>query len=417
MDMVRGVVMILMAIDHVRVYSGLPAGGPTVGIFFTRWITHFVAPAFVFLAGTSIYLHAHKQPDRTALSKFLLIRGAWLVLLELTVLRIAWTFNFDFAHYLLAGVIWMIGWCMIIMAALVRAPIAVNAIAGIAIIALHNVTDLFSGQLEQAFGSSGPNWFLKLLYFGGAVRLGSSGPPLIILYVVVPWIGVMMAGYAFGAVMEMPSERRRAVCLKLGVALTALFIVLRALNSYGDPRPWRSPSAAQSTVNPSSGNPAPPTSGALPQAGPAGNTAGWPAPSRMPATLSFLNTTKYPASLSFLLMTLGPMFILLAFAEGWRGRVAESMATFGRVPMFYYLLHIPLIHLAACIVSLVREGHVNVWLFANHPMAAGPAPAGYTWNLGLLYKVFGVCVTMLYFPCRWYAQLRARRKSRWLSYL
>jgi uncharacterized membrane protein len=417
MDMVRGVAMILMAIDHVRVYSGLPAGGPTLGIFFTRWITHFVAPSFVFLAGTAIYLHGRKLPERAALSKFLLIRGAWLVLLELTVLRIAWTFNFDFAHYLLAGVIWMIGWCMIIMAALVRAPIAVNAITGIAIFALHNVTDLFSGQLEEAFGSSGPNWFLKLLYFGGAVRLGSSGPPLIILYVIVPWIGVMMAGYAFGAVMEMPSERRRAVCLKLGVALTALFIVLRALNSYGDPRPWRRPSVAPSTVNQSSGNPAPPTPGAFPKAGPAGTRAGWPAPSRMPAALSFLNTTKYPASLSFLLMTLGPMFILLAFAEGWRGRVAEITATFGRVPMFYYLLHIPLIHLAACIVSLVREGHVNVWLFANHPMAAGPAPAGYTWSLGLLYAVFAVCVTLLYFPCRWYAQLRAGRKSIWLSYL
>src|SRR5271168_2092959 len=127
-DIVRGAVMVLMAIDHVRVYSGLPAGGPTAGIFFTRWITHFVAPAFVFLAGTAIYLHARKLPSVGALSKFLVIRGAWLVLLELTVLRIAWTFNFDFAHYLLAGVIWMIGWCMIILAVLVRAPLAVNAI-------------------------------------------------------------------------------------------------------------------------------------------------------------------------------------------------------------------------------------------------------------------------------------------------
>jgi uncharacterized membrane protein len=419
MDMVRGVVMILMAVDHVRVYSGLPAGGPTAGIFFTRWITHFVAPAFVFLAGTAIYLHGRKLLDRSALSKFLLIRGAWLVLLELTVLRIAWTFNFDFAHYLLAGVIWMIGWCMIIMAALVHAPIAVNAIGGVAIIALHNLTDLFSGPLEHAFGANGPNWFLKLLYFGGAAELGSSGPPLIILYVIVPWIGVMMAGYAFGAVMEMPAERRRAVCLKLGVALTALFIVLRALNFYGDPRPWRRPSPAPATANQTPGSPAPipPTPAASAQTGTAPPTAGRPAPPRMPAALSFLNTTKYPASLLFLLMTLGPMFILLAFAERWRGRLAEITATFGRVPMFYYLLHIPLIHLAACVVSLVREGHVNAWLFANHPMAAGPAPAGYTWSLGLLYAVFAVCVTLLYFPCRWYAQLRARRKSKWLSYL
>lgn len=388
-DLVRGVVMILMAIDHVRVYSGLPAGGPTLGIFFTRWITHFVAPGFVFLAGTAIYLHGRKLSDRAALSRFLLIRGVWLVLLELTVLRIAWTFNFDFAHYLLAGVIWMIGWCMIVMAALVRTPIAVNAVGGVAIIALHNIVDLFNGPLERAFGSNGPNWFLKILYFGSgmAVKIGGSGPLLIILYVIVPWIGVMMAGYAFGAVIEMPSERRRAVCLKLGVALTILFIVLRAFNSYGDPHPWQRFST--------------PGSGAT----------------RILTALSFLNTTKYPASLSFLLMTLGPILILLAFAEGWRGRVAEITTTFGRVPMFYYLLHIPLIHLAACIVALVREGHLSVWLFANHPMAAGPAPPGYTWSLGLLYAVFAVCMTLLYFPCRWYAQLRASRKSKWLSYL
>jgi uncharacterized membrane protein len=375
MDLVRGIVMILMAIDHVRVYSGLPPGGPTPGIFFTRWITHFVAPAFVFLAGTAAYLYGRKLPDRTALSGFLLTRGVWLVLLELTVLRVAWTFNFDFAHYLLAGVIWMIGWCMIIMAALVRMPIAVNAISGVAIMALHNITDLFRGPLEQAFANSEPNWFLKVLYFGGIVKIGSSGPPLFILYVIVPWIGVMMAGYAFGRVMEMPPERRRAICLKLGVALAALFIVLRALNVYGDPRPWKA------------------------------------------TALSFLNTTKYPASLLFLLMTLGPMFILLAFAERWRGRLAEIPTTFGRVAMFYYLLHIPLIHLAACIVSLMREGHVNSWLFGNHPVAAGPAPAGYTWSLGLLYAVFAICVTLLYFPCQWYARVRASRKSKWLSYL
>lgn len=137
----------------------------------------------------------------------------------------------------------------------------------------------------------------------------------------------------------------------------------------------------------------------------------------MPAAFRFLNTTKYPASLSFLLMTLGPMFVLLAFAEGWHGKLAEILTIFGRVPMFFYLLHIPLIHLAACIVSVVRGGHVNAWLFANHPVAAGPAPPGYTWSLGLLYAVYAVCLILLYFPCRWFAMLRATRKSKWLSYL
>jgi uncharacterized membrane protein len=377
MDFARGVVMILMAIDHVRVYSGLPAGGLSPGIFFTRWITHFVAPAFVFFAGTAAYLHGTKLPNRAALSKFLLARGAWLVLLELTVIRIAWTFNFDFAHYLLAGVIWTIGWSMMLMAAAVYLPtIAVGAI-GIAIVALHNITDLFAGPLRHAFGDAGPNWLLKILYFGGAVEIGGSGPPLLILYVIVPWIGVMMAGYAFGLVMNMSPERRRAVSLWLGVALTALFIVLRALDVYGDPRPWRT----------------------------------------TPGVLGFLRTTEYPASLSFLLMTLGPTFMLLAFAERWRGKLVDAIAMFGRVPMFYYLLHIPVIHLAACIVSLIREGHVNGWLFGNHPLAPPLVPAGYTWSLGQLYLVFALCVIALYFPCRWFARVRATRRSAWLSYL
>jgi uncharacterized membrane protein len=406
MDIVRGVVMILMAIDHVRVYSGLPAGGPTAGIFFTRWITNFVAPAFVFLAGTSIYLHGLKLPTRGELSKFLFVRGVWLIFLELTFLRIAWTFNFDFAHYLLAGVIWMIGWCMIVMAALVHLPIAVNAIGGAAIIALHNITDIFSARLEHAFGENGPNWFLKILYFGGAIDFRSNGPTLIILYVLVPWIGVMMAGYAFGAVMKMPADRRRAISLKLGIALTLLFIALRALNMYGDPRPWKTAPPTQSAAIQGAGNAA--------QSAPA---ASRPARPPMPTAFSFLNSTKYPASLSFLLMTLGPMFIVLALAESWHGKLANILTTYGRVPMFYYLLHIPLIHFAACVVSLIREGHINPWLFANHPVAAGPAPTGYVWSLGLLYLVYAICVAVLYFPCRWYAELRARKKSKWLSYI
>src|SRR6267142_6613048 len=376
-DMVRGVVVVLMAIDHVRVYSGLPPGGPTPGIFFTRWITHFVAPGFVFFAGTAAYLHGRKLSSRSALSKFLWTRGLWLVFLEMTVIRIAWTFNFDFSHYLLAGVIWMIGWCMVLMAAAVWLPTTAVGVIGVTIVALHNLTDVFRGAIAHAFGSGGPNWLLKVLYFGGAIELGNSGPPLLVLFVIVPWIGVMMAGYWFGQVMEMPAERRRALCLRLGLALTTLFVALRALYVYGDPHPW----------------------------------------SRNHTVLGFLGTSKYPASLSFLLMTLGPLLILLALSERWRGKSAEIAATFGRVPMFYYLLHIPLIHVAACIVSLIREGRINPWLFGNHPLAPPPVPPGYTWSLGLLYLVFALCVTALYFPCRWYARQRASRRSVWLSYL
>jgi hypothetical protein len=165
------------------------------------------------------------------------------------------------------------------------------------------------------------------------------------------------------------------------VALTLLFVALRVAGVYGDPRPWSV------------------------------------AAERMPGYLAFLATNKYPASLEFLLMTLGPMLIALGLAEGWHGRVAKVPAVFGRVPLFYYLLHIPLIHLAACVVSLLREGRVNPWLFANHPVAPGPAPDGYAWSLPLLYLVFAVCVTALYFPSRWFARLKAERRAGWLSYL
>jgi uncharacterized membrane protein len=425
MDIVRGIVMVLMAIDHVRVYSGQPAGGPTAGIFFTRWITNFVAPIFVFLAGTAIFLHARKLPSRAALSVFLLTRGIWLVLLELTFLRIAWTFNLDFAHYLLAGIIWMFGWCMIIMAVLVHAPLIVNVIGGVAIMALHNLMDVYKVPISHwASPGRGP-WLMKFLYFSGVVRIGGpNGPPIVILFVIVPWIGAMMAGYAFGPVMLMAPARRRSICLKLGVALTLLFIVLRGINSYGDPSPWRRASApppvatqAVRTATTQASRPATPPTAALPGAA---TPTPAPRPPQRPPTptlFSFLNAAKYPASLSFLLMTLGPMFILLGLAEGWHGWLANIFTTFGRVPLFFYLLHIPLIHFAACVTSYIREGHVNSWLFANHPMGVGAPPAGYMWSLPLLYLVYAICVILLYFPCKWFANLRARNKAKWLSYL
>jgi uncharacterized membrane protein len=376
LDLVRGVAMILMAIDHVRVYSGIPAGGATFEIFFTRWITNFVAPTFVFLAGTSAYLYGRKFHSRAPLSKFLAIRGAWLIFLELTILRISWTFNFDFHHYLLAGVIWMIGWSMIALSVAVYLPAKIIGIFGVLIIVLHNITDLFRAQLSHAFGTDGPNWLLRILYFGGAFRIGRSGPTLFILYVLIPWVGLMFAGYAFGRVTEKSVGLRHGIYFTLGTALTALFVALRIVGVYGDPRLWDRHSI-----------------------------------------FGFLNTTKYPASLEYLLMTLGPMFLLWAIAERWKGGIASVIETFGRVPMFYYLLHIPLIHLAACLVSIARKGRIDPWLFANHPLVPGPVPSGYEWNLGLLYFVYAICMIVLYFPCRWYACEKRNSHSIWLSFL
>lgn len=385
-DLIRGAVMILMAIDHVRVYSGLPAGGPTPGIFFTRWITHFCAPAFVFLAGTSAFFYGRRHAD---LRRHLLLRGAWLVLLELTFLRVAWTFNFDFMHYEMAGVIWCIGWCMILLAGLVNLRTVLVGIIGVVIIAGHNLMDPHLGDLIPAVSGSSLAGLWKILYLGffaGPIQLGADGPHLIVLYSIVPWIGVMAAGYAFARILALEPARRNRLCLAVGAGATGLFLVLRGFNLYGDPRPWQPVASGP--------NGAPP----------------------MPALLAFLNTTKYPASLDFLLMTLGPTLALIPLLDRARGALARCTVVFGRVPFFYYILHIPLIHALALVVSRIRLGVVSPWLFTNHPMGNPPPPEDYTWGLPLLYLVWAVAVVMLYPACRWFADLKARKTHWWLSY-
>ena len=387
-DVVRGAVMVIMAIDHVRVYSGLPAGGPTAGIFFTRWVTHFCAPAFLFLAGTSAFLYGMRHQD---LSRHLVVRGLWLVLLELTVLRLAWTFNVDFAQYEMAGVIWVIGWCMILMAALVQLPVNGVAAIGLVIVVGHNLLDPWMGRLVALASSSSLGGVVKIVYvgfFAGPLRGGPDGPNLIVLYSIVPWIGVMAVGYAFGRIVIRPPMEWQRACIVIGLAMTALFIVLRGWNLYGDPNPWAAP--------------------------PSGVQGNGPA---MPAFLAFLNTTKYPASLSFLLMTLGPTIAALGLLERARGAVTRWLTVFGRVPFFYYVVHIPLIHAMAIVVSLIRTGDVNPWLFANHPMGNPAPPAGYAWSPALLYLVWAVVVLVLYFACRWFGAVRRRRSDWWLAYL
>ena len=384
-DLIRGAVMILMAIDHVRVFSGLPAGGPTPGIFFTRWVTHFCAPAFVFLAGTSAWLYGRRHAD---LPRFLLMRGAWLVFLELTVLRWAWTFNFDFAHEM-AGVIWVIGWSMILLALLVRLPVMVAGGLGLLLICGHNLLDGYIYARLDSLGEGLSAGLWKIFYvgfFAGPISFGPDGPNLIVLYALVPWVGVMAAGYALGAIVTMEPARRDRLCQIIGAAAIALFLVLRAFNIYGDPQPW------SATGEGGNGPPLPPL-------------------------LSFLNTTKYPASLLFLLMTLGPAIALMPLLEKARGAAADWVAVFGRVPFFYYMLHIPLIHVLALAVSQVRLGEVSPWLFANHPMGAGRAPDGYMWSLAQLYLIWALTIVVLYPACRWFADVKSRRKDWWLSYL
>ena len=193
----------------------------------------------------------------------------------------------------------------------------------------------------------------------------------------------MAAGYAFGKIVTLAPEPRRRLCLIIGLSAIAAFLLLRGFNLYGDPRPWHSPAAGRG----------------------------------LPAPLSFLNTTKYPASLCFLLMTLGPMVALMPLLENLRGPVARAISLFGRVPFFYYMLHIPLIHALALLVSKIKLGYVSPWLFTNHPMGNPEPPEGYTWSLPLLYLVWAVAIVLLFFACRWFAALKARRHDWWLQYL
>jgi uncharacterized membrane protein len=367
LDLVRGVVMVLMAIDHVRVYSGVPAGGPTPGIFFTRWVTHFCAPVFVFLAGTGAFFLGRKLENNRALAKYLVTRGLLLVALELTVLHVAWTFSFDFTH-LLAGVIWMLGWCMILMAALVQLPAPTVGIIGLMLILGQNLLTPLAGVMPQA-----TQWFWQFLYLGGEVNVGATS--ISILYVIVPWIGVMAAGYGFGAIMALEAAQQRKWCLRIGLTATALFLVIAGILVATRPAPNGAP----------------------------------------PAILRLLNQQKYPASQLFLMMTLGPAIALIPLAGRAKGWLASAVTTFGRVPMFYYLLHIPLIHALALIAWLLRDGSAGSSRFNAAPYVS--IPPAERWSLALLYLVFAIAVAILYLPCRWYAQRKATKPPVWMRYI
>jgi uncharacterized membrane protein len=370
-DIIRGAVMVLMALDHVRAFGAVPAGGPTPGVFFTRWITNYCAPAFVFLAGTGAFLHARKVGDRGAMSRYLLTRGALLILFEMTISRLGWTFNLDFYNYTEANVIWAIGWSMIGLAALIHLPLRAVAAFGILVIAGHNLLDGIPEDVRRSMQQSAFSGLPQVLNFGGEFRFFGSGPKLVVLYTIVPWVGVMAAGYAFGAIITLDDRNRHRWCYIIGVGATALFLVLRWFNLYGNPWPWSA------------------TDDGIP-------------------LLSFLFTAKYPASLQFLLMTLGPVIALIPVLERARGRASDALQVFGRVPLFFYLLHIPFIHLVTVLISLVRTPAATWWLFENHPLRIPPAPEGYQYSLPMLYLVTALVTVALYYACRWYDVRKAR---------
>ena len=384
-DVIRGAVMLLMALDHVRLYLSNADFDPmdlshtTLPLFLTRWITHFCAPAFVFLAGAAALLRGRKT-GVASLSRFLLVRGVWLIVLEMTVVRLGWTFNFDYRHYMLAGVLWMIGWCLVGLAALVHFSTAAVGAFGLVVIFGHNLLDRALPPQMAAIQASPLKWLWQVLYLGWTVPVGNV-TVLAVLYSLVPWIGVVAVGYAFGDVLTWPDGQRRRTCLAIGLASVALFLVLRGWNVYGNASPWKPQASAAFTV------------------------------------LSFINTRKYPASLLFLLMTLGPTILAIPLAERMRGRVGAFLQVFGRVPLFFYVLHIWLAHLVAVGLSGLRYGSVIPWMFANHPFLPGDRPDGYGYGLGVVWLATAVVIAVLYPLCRWFAARKAENPGSLLSFL
>ena len=371
LDILRGAVMVLMAIDHVRVYSGLPASGPSPGIFFTRWVTHFCAPSFVFLAGTGAFFYGIKLYDKKKLAAYLISRGLLLVLLELTFIRFCWTFNFNYADFLLAGVIWMLGWCMVLMGAIVQLRPLIAGSLGLAIIFFQFAFKYLPLALpESAREPFGRYW--EFIYTSGFE--GPSG--IAILYVLVPWVGVMAAGYGFGQIMLLDAAKRKKICLWIGLSAITIFII-----------------AGSIIISQQPSNPEAP-----------------------PFIFNLLNQKKYPPSILYLLMTLGPLIALIPVAEKAKGWFAKVFTVIGSVPLFYYLLHIPLIHLSALLVNYIREGNVHAEWYAHAPFSF--VPEDQRWTLPLLYLVFIIDVVILYFLCRWYSKYKfAHPEKKWLKYI
>jgi uncharacterized membrane protein len=374
-DMVRGVIMILMALDHTRDFFGNSGINPTdpatttIPLFFTRWITHFCAPTFFLLTGTGAFL-AKRRRSTSELSRFLFTRGLWLIFLELTVTRcLGWQFNFDY-HVLILVVLWALGWAMIVLSALVYLPPWAVTAFGVVMIATHNLFD--------SVQSNNPLWtILHSLNF----LVNTPQHVIFVSYVLIPWVGVTAVGYGLGQIYNWPSDRRRPFLLRLGLAMTAAYVVLRAINVYGDPLRWSTQKSAVFTV------------------------------------LSFLNTNKYPPSLLYLLMTLGPVMLFLCAVDAGTPRWLRPALIFGRVPLFYYLLHIPLIHLIAIAVCYARYGHIY-WMFESPDLGNFPItpPPGWGYSLPVVYLVWAVVVVTLYPVCRWYSGVRQRRTDAWLSY-
>ena len=384
-DALRGLVMVIMALDHVRdffhadamLFSPTDLSRTTTILFSTRWITHYCLPVFMFAAGMGVYLYGRSR-SRGQLSRFLWTRGLWFIALELTVMQFAYNFNFSLRFLILLLILWIFGICLLAMAALVYVPVRWLAALSVAVILLHNCLD---GIRAQQFGAAARAW--NLLHQPGVIPV--AGKLVLVTYTFLPWIGVMAAGFCFGRVFQQEPTARRRVMLRLGLAMTTAFIALRAWNHYGDPAPW----AHQKSV--------------------------------LFTALSFLNCTKYPRSLDFLLMTLGPALLVLAWFDRLTFKPANPLVVFGRVPMFYFILHFYLIHVLAVLGAWLRYGSSAArFVFNPLPSMGGPRalfPPNFGYSLWTTYGVWLLVVVLLYPVCRWFANVKATRRDWWLSYL
>lgn len=368
-DLLRGLVMIIMALDHTRDYTSNLRIRPedmqqaTFGLFMTRWITHFCAPTFFLLAGLGASLMLRGGRTKAQVSRFLLTRGLWLIFLEVTVLHFAWNFNWGFPKFLL--VIWALGLSMILLAALIFIPTRILAVLSVLVIAGHNLLD---GVKPEMLGSLAPLWVV--LHTPGLLS-----PKFFVGYPLIPWFAVMSLGYALGEVFRWEPAARKQFLIRAGIAASIAFILLRFFNIYGNPFPWSAQRSAAMTV------------------------------------ASFLNTNKYPPSLLYLLMTLGPAMIALAFFENARGKLVDMITVYGKVPFFYYVTHIFVIHIISAALAQSQGG---AWQFLS--LDTGSFPKWYGVSLPGVYLIWAIVIALLYFPCKWFAGLRARRGDWWLSY-
>lgn len=382
-DILRGIVMVIMALDHVRdffhnqAFTDDPTNLATTTplLFFTRWITHYCAPVFVFLAGTSAFLMGQRRTKKE-LSSFLLKRGLWLIFVELFIITLGWTFNPLYNAFILQ-VIWAIGISLIILGLLVRFPLQVVLLYGIIIVFGHNLLDYPETARN---GQVGFWWNLVHHAKFNQYEIWKDHFALIV-YAFLPWSGVMALGYCFGVWFkkEVPAEVRRSRLLIVGLSLTALFILLRFINGYGDPAPWlHQPRGSWYTF------------------------------------FSFLNVNKYPPSLMFLCMTLGPAILFLLLIEKLQKPVSNFFITYGRVPFFYYVLHFYIIHLF-CVIAFFASGYpASQIVTPQFPFLFRPPAFGF--DLWVVYGVWMAVVLILYPLCRWYNRYKATHNYWWLSY-